>query len=163
MKPNVIVMGVGHSGTTILTRMLIALGWQANDADEEFAESVSVRKLNEFAWRHGSLPGPAGEQISTMRTPWVLKDPRFCETLSLWTPLLFEKKPTLIWITRDPNELEMSYKRRGESSIIRGKTREQNLRNAAKQYSEWPFAKIHVSLEKIKRAVSLFDLERVRG
>lgn len=162
MKPNVIVLGVGHSGTTILTRMLIALGWNGNDADEAYAESVSIREMNEHAWRYGLLPSRAAEQVERLRTPWVLKDPRFCETLHLWTPLLIEKKPALIWITRNPDATEASYRKRGEGAVIRGKTRQQNRRNAARQYADWPFAKLHISLEQITAAVELFDTQRVQ-
>ena len=42
-RPNIVVLGVGNSGTTIVTKMLHALGWQATDADETFAESVRLR------------------------------------------------------------------------------------------------------------------------
>ena len=42
-RPNVLVLGVGHSGTSILAKMLFAAGWQAGDADAEYGESVSIR------------------------------------------------------------------------------------------------------------------------
>src|SRR6185437_9108184 len=79
-RPNVLVYGVGHSGTTILTRMLFALGWNSADADEQYAESVSIRDLNR------RLLSDRGKEIdrsgltaalSALPDPWALKDPRF--------------------------------------------------------------------------------------
>lgn len=54
-RPNIVVVGVGNSGTTIVTKMLHALGWQAADADDTFGESVGLREAI-FRGRHNIWP-----------------------------------------------------------------------------------------------------------
>lgn len=163
MKKSIVVLGVGHSGTTIITKMIGRLGWNLNDADEEYAESRSVRNLNEFGCDHGVLlEDTAASIISRMQTPWVIKDPRFCETLHMWHAAFVPQSPTLVWITRSRAALEESYKRRGEGLKIRRMTREENLQNARNQFNRWPWAKFSISLEALSSAVALFDVGRVR-
>jgi hypothetical protein len=160
MKPNIVVMGVGHSGTTILTRMLGAAGWDVGDADDEYCESVKARELNEQALCVGAMTDTATTFVRSLKQPWVLKDPRFCETLHLWHGAFDEAKPLLIWLTRNRSALERSYQRRGEGAVIRGQTREQNLQNAKRQFDAWPWGKVCISLEQITAAVTLFDNRR---
>jgi hypothetical protein len=75
-RPNIVVLGVGNSGTTIVTKMLHALGWQAADADETFGESVRLREINES----GDFSG-AAEYLAGLPQSWAIKDPRFVRTL----------------------------------------------------------------------------------
>jgi hypothetical protein len=77
-RPNIVVLGVGNSGTTIVTKMLHALGWQAADADETFAESVRFREINES----GDFSG-AAEYLASLPQPWAIKDPRLVRTLGI--------------------------------------------------------------------------------
>jgi hypothetical protein len=161
MKPNIIIIGVGHSGTSILSKMIGRMGWNLNDADEKFGESVSVRNINDFLWQNKSLDSKDFIKcLSNFKQPWVIKDPRFCETLHHWTEHMQEYKPLLIWITRDRGSIEKSYTRRGEGEILRGVTREQNLKNVAKQFQQWPWSKIKISLEDLTNAIKLFDTQR---
>ena len=45
-QPNIVVFGVSHSGTSVVTKMLGLLGWHLNDADEQFVESLSMTSVN---------------------------------------------------------------------------------------------------------------------
>ena len=49
------LLGVGHSGTTILTRMYEAEGWNLGPADEEYAEHPEIRSLSRDARTTGRL------------------------------------------------------------------------------------------------------------
>jgi hypothetical protein len=74
-KPCLVVLGVGHSGTTVLTKMLCGLGWNAADADAAYGESCSVRKLNRWVEKTGQLPiRRAQEVLRKLPEPWVIKD-----------------------------------------------------------------------------------------
>ena len=116
-QANVLVVGVGHSGTSVVTRMLAALGWQAADADEEFAECVPMREANDYALLHGQLPESAREYAGRLfaRRPWVAKDPRLCVTLPLWWPL-FRSEPVVLHLEKSRDEVEESYLRRCRST-----------------------------------------------
>lgn len=161
MKPNIIIIGVGHSGTSILSKMIGRMGWKLNDADEEFGESVSVRNINDLLCQNELINYEVFINcLSKFRQPWIIKDPRFCETLHHWTEHMQEYKPLLIWITRDREATEKSYTRRGEGRILRGVTREQNLKNVAKQFQQWPWSKIKISLEDLTNTIKLFDTQR---
>lgn len=84
-RPNIVILGVGHSGTTVLARMLGALGWSLAETDEDYAEPPKVRELNTEAKRSGQLDTSAYRALPRA-TPWVVKDPRFVWTLDLWRP-----------------------------------------------------------------------------
>lgn len=159
-KPNIVVMGVGHSGTTILTKMIIALGWSNKGLDEEYAEHVAIREVNDAAYSSKLDLNKANKLLNTLESPWVLKDPRFCETLPLWIEPMLKAQPLLVWIVREPNAVEASYAKRGEPALIRGFTRPQNLAHAAESFAAWPYPKIKVEYENIKAAVQLFELQR---
>ena len=170
-RPNLLVYGVGHSGTSILTRMLLALGWSAGAEEEDaaqgldlpYAENVSVRDCNRAALEGGTLPGEAPAVLAALRAPWVVKDPRFVVTLSLWPAAFAEaglELPVLIWITRDVEAVRESYRRRGEAADglpgTFGRTLDELLRSAAENYESWPGAKIRVAYEDLAVATALF-------
>lgn len=164
-KPCVVVLGVGHSGTTVLTRMLTSLGWNAGDADQAFAESVSVRSLNMHVEAKGVLPRPvAREVIHNLPRPWAVKDPRFVQTLNHWLPVFqeMERKPTLVRISRSPERMLESYRRRGAPGDVPFRIR-QGLELCRKQYEFWPWSKVTVEYERLAAAVQLFDPQRVQG
>lgn len=161
MKPNIIIIGVGHSGTSILSKMIGRMGWKLNDADEEFGESISVRNINDLLCQNKTIDRKEFINcISKLKQPWVIKDPRFCETLHHWTESMKEYEPLLVWITRDIEATERSYTRRGEGRVLRGVTRKDNLKNVANQFQKWPWPKLKISLEDLTNAVKIFDTQR---
>lgn len=125
-RPNCVVVGVGHSGTTILTRMLQQLGWNLPSADRAYAEHTGIRDLNRYALTHDTL-GDHERVRSLLRglnehKPWAVKDPRFSVTLHLWWEYFRElgaDLPVLVRITKDIKTVKQSYLRRGE--VVRGK------------------------------------------
>jgi len=156
----VVVMGIGHSGTTIVSRMLSALGFYAGPADEEYAEHPGVRDLNEEAIQSGTLDlSRALDHLEDMAAPWVVKDPRFVHTLNEWTPILSRWQPTLLWIVRKDEDVERSYQRR-EENYRDGQTLDGLYDLAADQFDAWPWGKVRLDFENLADAVSLFDLDR---
>tara|TARA_B100000029_G_scaffold4214_2_gene4925 strand:- start:269 stop:1876 length:1608 start_codon:yes stop_codon:yes gene_type:complete len=156
----VVVMGVGHSGTSIVARILMALGFYGGPADEEFVEHPGIRELNETAWQTREVDLAAGwDYLEELARPWVVKDPRFVHTLDLWMPLWGLYKPTLVWVVRRAEDVAASYKRRGEN-YRGGQTLESLHAMAREQFDEWPWGKIRIDYENIADAVSLFDLAR---
>lgn len=162
-RPNIVVLGVGHSGTTILVRMLCALGWSAEGLDEEFAEPPRIRELNATARRTGCLPSTARAALPRSM-PWIVKDPRFVWTLHLWEPhLRSQRPPLLVWITRNIERTVASYLRRGRfDGDAQRATTEITGRQAAaaEQFARWPWAKIHVDYDQVQAAAALFDVAR---
>ncbi|MBI1314108.1 glycosyltransferase [bacterium] len=158
-KPNIVVLGVGHSGTSVLTRMLKAAGWDTSGSDQEFAECVWMRDVNVELIQTGLFNAErALKRLSAMPQPWAVKDPRFVFTLNYWMPLFaeLENPPALVRIVRDTNEVKRSYLRRG----FRGNVHEmidQRLRLCERQYEKWPFARLTIQYEQLATAASLFS------
>lgn len=160
-RPNLLVLGVGHANTTITTRQLAALGWNVGDADQEFAESVSVRTVNQQLLASKRFDARAAtEALRRAPAPWVLKDPRFAETLPHWLSVLLPHRPMLLWITKSSDAVVASYARRGvddarAKSIVAA--REEACR---KHFERWPWEKLHFDAEQVRAAVSMFDVNR---
>lgn len=159
-KPNVIVLGVGNSNTTITTRQLEALGWNLGDADEQFAESESVRACNhelpigeEFS---EAAAKKAAKALDALPQPWAIKDPRFCDRMASWLPLLAPYKPLLLWVEKDRAAVAESFRRRGAPTTAIDRRQQ----SAQRVYDAYPWAKLRINAGDIAAAVSLFDLER---
>lgn len=146
-RPNVVLMTIGHTGSSIVARMMGMLGWQLGDADDEYSESVSVREINQR--RQFSR---CGQVLSQLPEPWVIKDPRFCEHLDKWLPALQHYSPTLVWLTRDIADVEQSYRKRGENWH---RARERQAM-AQTHWYEWRGPKVQVSYEDVRAAVRAF-------
>lgn len=140
-KPNIVVLGVDHSGTSIVTSMLEALGWNNPFIDEEesYRENVRVRAYNRWLQVNGGYePGletqpeydityPHAMTTFNMLSPenfyeemipykpWVVKDPRFFAFWNYWRNLFECHGTFLLALTRDPVDLSASYVRRGQT------------------------------------------------
>lgn len=154
-RPNVILFGVGHSGTSVVTRMLHALGWKPADADADYAESVSVRRINDGILSGQFDPVEACCTLQKLPQPWAIKDPRFVRTLGTWQPLFADYRPLLVWLVRDMDAVKASYQRRHETGPFDG-TVEAALELALNAFSCWPWGKVRLEYERIEDAVRLF-------
>jgi hypothetical protein len=164
-KPCLVVLGVGHSGTTVLTRMLRNLGWNSADADAEFCESRSVRALNERALRTGRLAVKRARKIlDGLPAPWVIKDPRFVHTLPAWMPLFssLDRKPVLVRVRRDRQSMVHSYRRRGAPGDFLRRI-DQQLALCRQQYEHWPWVRLSIDYELLAASVTEFDMNRFRS
>lgn len=148
-RPNLVVLTAGHTGSSVLMRMLYRLGWAQNDADDEFGESVSVRQVNIDREFHR-----ISATLEQMEEPWAIKDPRFCETLRTWIEPLAPYRPTLLWLTRDPFRVVQSYEARGEDTR-RARVR---LFEAPRLFDEWKGPKLQLGYDQLRQAVSMFAL-----
>ena len=151
-RPSVVVLGVGHSGTSVLSKMLMAAGWHCPDADQEFAESVGVRQINETYLSNQAFDIERAAQLLETPTPWTVKDPRFVHCLDRWTPVFArcEHPPLLVWIQRNSDRVIASYVRRGEltedraADIVRHR-----FALARRQFELWPWNKCIVHYEHL--------------
>ena len=162
-RPNVVVMGVGHSGTSVLAKMLQSAGWQGGDADLPYGESLRIRELNQTVLRHGRLPlGKARSALRSLPQPWAIKDPRFVSTLQHWLPMFDEldKPPVLVRIVRNPEQVVASYARRNARGDLRQLV-DQRMSMCQHQYDAWPWPKMTIEYERLAEAVALFDPTRV--
>lgn len=169
-RPNILVVGVGHSGTTIVTRLLATLGWQLGDADERFAEHGPLRAANRYALQHDQLPAAAIEALDMLDThpPWAAKDPRFSVTLHLWAPLFQSRSglPLVLHLTRDPAAVAASYLKRNElvrgrpgntwNGSSRGMTVDEQYASLASQLARWPGPIVTLAYEQLAAAHKLF-------
>lgn len=165
MKPNIVLLTMGRSGSTVFTQMLGRAGWNLPVDADEFAEPLAVRDINERILHR--LPVADEEfhaALSMHEPPVVLKDPRFCWTLKHWKPFL--KEFFLIWYTREIADVEASLRNAkwGKDTergyTLRGATLP-TIKNWCKTYYDnWEGPKLHLSHEQIREAVSLFDVER---
>jgi GT2 family glycosyltransferase len=162
-KPNVVVLGVGHSGTSIVAEMLFAVGWRRGDADQEYGECTAVREINLQYLATGRFADDAAFRALPADAPWAVKDPRFVQTLHLWLPCFakLERPPTLVWIRRDAQAVERSYLRRGElTAQSAAKFVAMQYARARRQFAAWPWGKVSLDYEQLAAAVRLFDVGR---
>jgi hypothetical protein len=159
-RPNLLILGVGHSGTSIVAKMLFAAGWHAGDADAEFGESVSVRALNESLAGDGQLNAKrAAAALAALAEPWALKDPRFVYTLPAWLRhfAALERPPLLVWLRREARQVAASYVRRGELTADRSlAVVSERLARCEKLFELWPWARLAIDYERLADAAKLF-------
>ena len=173
MRPNLVVVGVGHAGTTILTQMLGELAWNIVGADARYAENIKVRNANRVALSREELPEHLIEEIVVElneNEPWVIKDPRFSVTLHLWKNVFnkLNSFPVLVHIARDLHDVKSSYIKRKE--IVRGCpgnmwkgashgfTVDEQLKMLCQCLSVWKEPIIDITYEQIKQATALFSV-----
>lgn len=157
-RPNIIVFGVGHSNTTITTRQLEALGWNLGDADAEFAESISIRRLNQRLRNNppstGDFSLSAAKALASLPAPWAIKDPRFIFTLDRWTEQLAPYRPVLLWVQKNRETLLASYRRRGQA--ISESELQRRFQLAGQKFAAYCGPKLTLHAEEIAAACSLF-------
>ena len=127
------------------------------DADEEYAECVSVRAVNEAAIYKSFDEDAARQALRSLPQPWALKDPRFVHTIQSWLPLLAEYEPVLVWLVRDSKAVSESYRRRNEQ-VRFGMTVDEVVELAGKVFAAWPWGKVRVGYEELRAARGLFDV-----
>jgi hypothetical protein len=167
--PDIVILGVGHSGTSIAARMLFELGWRCNDADARFCEPPGLHEINDRILRDGAADAATEAAmrgfLAGLASPFAIKDPRFVLTLGDWSPLLVARDPapTLVWIVKDLEAVKASYLARdelfdGEPGLY-GRRVEQLADAAASRFAAWPGPKLRLAYEDVARAVRLFRVE----
>lgn len=166
--PDLVVFGVGHSGTSIAARMLFELGWRPNGADERFCEPPGLVGLNDRLLAAGpdaAAQGAIADFLAGLASPFAIKDPRFVLTLPAWVPALLARRPppALLWIGREVDALRASYAARDERVDgvpgLYGRSVEELAAAAARQFDAWPGAKLRLAYEDLARAARLFRVE----
>ncbi len=95
--PNLVVAGVGHSGTTILTRILGILGWTLPGVVDSFLEHREIRKLNQQIVTGANFDRERAVAVLhdlEQHQSWAVKDPRFALTLNRWRQLVSARSTT---------------------------------------------------------------------
>ncbi|MBL9084825.1 MAG: glycosyltransferase family 2 protein [Planctomycetales bacterium] len=152
-RPNVVILGVGHSGTSILAKLLGAAGWKCHDADPEFQESITAREVNIDFLERRDFDVEKALSVIDRAGPWLLKDPRFVFTLGRWKALFARqsRQPTLVWITRELPEVIASYRRRGELlNVDADRILQKRFLRAERQFEDWPWAKLKIRYEDLQ-------------
>ena len=175
LTTDLVVCGLGHSGTSLLTQMLIALGWKRNDAHNLFFESKRFRQLNVALIRESrrkrrqiesDTPSDMLAFLGTLERPFILKDPRFTLVFEAWITVFRNAglSPALVLIERDPAAVEKSYRDRGE--LVDDAPRPQGLsipeyiERLTFGYESWPFPKVAIRYEDLVSAGLLVQQQR---
>lgn len=171
---NIVIITIGRSGSTVLSKMIEQLGWNLPNAQNDprdkdgYAEHQDIRRLNDWHLRR-KLPFEAATAkaiIESMPEPWVVKDPRFVQTWENWRPLLDNGRNCLLYLSRSPDKIEASLRAKGwghdspKGYMLRGKTTKENVAACWKAYNNWSGPKMAFSFERLKAAVKLFDTTR---
>ena len=162
-----LIVGVGHSGTTLVARWAMALGWDGLDADTEYAESVTFRRFNEHLLKEGYLPSEVWTWADMLPDAFVLKDPRLAVTLPFWRSVFVaaKRQPVLVWVYRPLEDVVASHRRRGrnvsEDPVIFGRPLSEHLHMIRLSWDSWPYGRVFIDMRHVARALSGFDPARL--
>jgi hypothetical protein len=124
---NLLIYGVGHSGTRIITRMYGAMGWH-HSTETSHCEPLWCVTYNGMITRRLTNRGrdddlPIDECVERIQAGWeaapkpyCIKDPRFVLTLDLFDCF---SDTTLVHVTRRKRDVAKSYLRRKQ--LVRGR------------------------------------------
>lgn len=162
--PNVIILGVGHSGTRVLVDIMRELGWNTGPTDEhsENLEVVSINTKNIYT--HGNYFDVDRVKyfIKDLKEPWVLKDPRFVRfnILEKWTSIL-DPKPFVLHLERDAKDILISHQRRNEEISI---SEIYFYQVKAKEiYKNYQYGKHSIKFEDMIRIAENFNIKRAKN
>ncbi len=111
VKRNLVIIGAGHSGTRYITQLLSDNGWNPGYVDEHW-EHPNIVLLNKAALDGRFDTGDAQATLEFLDKPYIIKDPRFVDTLNLWADLF--KSNMLVLIERSEIAILMSHYKRSE-------------------------------------------------
>lgn len=153
--PNIIVIGLPHSGTTMLTQILVCFGFHLPKIVSEYVESPIVNEINDYLI-DGKVWSLAMIRNLKLKSPWILKDTRFCSTLHYWIPWLSRDNAPklLICLSREQEDIEASYLSRNEE--VPNLSHLQRVCN--EQFEQWPWNKIRIEYKQLIEACKLFTL-----
>lgn len=71
--PDVVVLGVGHSGTSIVTKMLKRLGWNLGDVKAGVAENLAVQAIDKRILSRSLICPCGGDEVTERADGFVCK------------------------------------------------------------------------------------------
>lgn len=185
---NVIIFGVGKTGSRLFVNVLEVLGWNLGSVKKNNKENIWVQNINKQILLEQNicpcgvytdekichichrnliefekLPLDPITCIKSISQPWVIKDPRFVLTLNnnLWKQIWEEYKPFMLYITRDKDYLYKKYiKVWKQTNNIYGQSLDKMIEIAYNKYLKWKYNKIHISFEQLIQAGNLIDFIR---
>lgn len=159
---NIIVYGVGHSGTSILTKMLVELGFSVGkNMDEYHFEDIDARNINEAILSKEMDNDTAKIKIKEFLVNYpqlfVLKDPRFIWTLPIWEEVIQELNiPVfLLSIEKEASKILKSHQKRNEKVTL--EQIESKITIANNNYLNSSLTKYKFEFSQLIKAVSLFN------
>lgn len=157
-RPNLILLTVGSSNSTVVIRMLGKLGWNLGQVDGVYSEHVEAHRINRRVHGgRGFAEASAEKMLADLAPPWAIKDPLFAHTLRLWRPFLEPYRPALLWITKDLSYVRQSFRRRFNMPESLATRRHQWCEA---YFAGWPWGKLQIDADEISRAVELYDPAR---
>ena len=157
MRPNILVVGAGHSGTRVIPLMLAKLGWHTGILDE-FGEDPRLWQLNDKP--HFDKKA-VQKYIDRLAEPWVIKDTRLCGKLAEGWPTLNLGNLFVLHISRDTNAIMRSHARRNEViSQIDVVQKQQKIQQFFNQFNG---PKLSITFEQLTAAVAIFDVSRAKS
>jgi hypothetical protein len=171
-RPDVLLWAPGHSVTSQVVRMALALGWCSPTADDEYGEPVAIRDHNEAAiqsrgatWSDERAAELMHDFDATACGSWIIKDPRFCDLWRRWLPIWSPYAPTLVYLVRDPDAIRGSYARRQgidpASARCRGRLVTDVIRDSEAFFDAWPEKKLRLTVDAISDTITTWDASRV--
>lgn len=175
-RPTLIVMSVGHSGSTPVAKALALCGWLYADRNHHWDRRCEVSRVGLLNTAIiDQLRGEAGPDVPRMhwlidgmvselnRLPigFVVKDPRWCLTLDQIPHWADKEASALVWLHRNMDDVKQSFLNRSETVERNGQLvpgefgRSVDEMNGACefQYESWPYRKWIVSFGQVLAAV----------
>lgn len=186
VKPNVLISGVPHSGTSIVASMLRAMGWAYEEPDRHserrsqhrwFTQCCSMLN-NHISGKVKMSDKKLGEtlifmrkKVSEMKQPFILNDGRTIICMKYWVDILMPYNPVMIMLCRNKERLKRSFEARSQTLVVNGKTVPgkygydvYGLTDKANEaFDLWPGVKVKVNYDKIVEAIKLFDVSRQKA
>jgi len=159
MNNNFLILTPGHTGSSIFSRMMGALGWNIGNIDWH-AEDIDVRSVNAHLLETGNFDQEkAAKIINSLQNPFCIKDPRFSEPnlIQNWIPILEQYKPGLIYLKRKTEYIIPSYDRRGGPVEMAHR----RIAECGKIINNWPWGVVIIDFDDLTKAVELFDKNKI--
>ena len=157
LVPNIVVLTVGRSGSSVTTQMLAtALHLKTGKVDHN-CENLGIWSVNEKMRRDGIFDEMAAlEALQSIGDPFIVKDPRWRDTLYLWWRVLKVFNPLLLFLEkRDRREVAKSIRKRG------GLYTPELHKSCERQFRNWKGRKLRLQFEDVVEASQLIDLSRL--
>jgi hypothetical protein len=162
-RPNIVVMGTGRCGSSVLVQVLSRMGWHTGRVHPEYWEHQGILDMTKD---HVISSEAATSLIKELPEPWIVKQPRFAAQWRYWKPAIPEDT-LMVLLERSTEQVVDSMFAAGWSGGLSKDAVTRDMESRAVQcrenFDDWTGPKFCVQFEQLRSAISVFDTSRGFG